>query len=204
GRATRRVMMAHARKILEGVHPTLLTLPTLLLGAGCLLGCQTLPDEGGGAGPIVPEARTIITSGGDFSLLRNTASPVNESCDLNELLSLPDSAGSGRGPRFTAAFECGDELFSDVFNELDGIGARVGQGRRFTRFPRADLNGPGEWNQHTPARITGPNAQACSDCHGAPGDGPGGIHTHAVRDPNHTGNIQQFIERQTPHLFGLA
>src|SRR5262249_17831681 len=28
--------------------------------------------------------------------------------------------------------------------------------------------------------------------------------THAVRDPNRSGLVSQFIERQTPHLFGLA
>jgi hypothetical protein len=170
--------------------------------AALAAGCQSLPEQAGA--PIAVEAQPIVTVGGDFTLLLNTATPVKEGCDLPRMLALAGTPGSGPSARLTAAFECGDALFSDAFNELDGIGARVGQGRRFTRFPRADLNGPGEWNQHTPARITGPNAQACSDCHGAPGDGPGGIHTHAVRDPNHTGDIRQFIERQTPHLFGLA
>jgi hypothetical protein len=177
----------------------------MLLGAGFLLGCQNLPENTGGAGTTVPaEVSPIVTGGGDFTLLRNSAVPVKEGCNLPQILSLDNTTGKGANARATAAFECGDALFSDVFNELDGIGAKVGQGRRFTRYPRADLNGPLEWNAHIPSRITGPNAQACSDCHQAPGDGSGGIATHAVRDPNHTGDIRQFIERQTPALFGLA
>ena len=108
---------------------------------------------------------------------------------MTKLLGLANTVGTGGGPRFVEAFECGDALFSDVFNELDGTGARVGQGRRFTRFPRADLSGPGEWATHLPPRVTGPNAQACSDCHQEPGDGPGGIMTHAVRDPSRSGLV---------------
>jgi cytochrome c peroxidase len=152
---------------------------------------------------VPTESSALITANGDFALLGNTAAPVKVPCNLNMINSLDNTTGNGPSARLAEAFSCGDDLFSDVFNELDGIGARVGQGRRFTRYPRADLNGPGEWNQHTPPRITGPNAQACSDCHGAPGDGAGGIQTHAVRDPNFSGLISQFIERQTPHLFGL-
>lgn len=45
---------------------------------------------------------------------------------------------------FDTAFEHGDELFETVFNALDGVGANVGQGQRFTRVPRADLTGAGE------------------------------------------------------------
>jgi hypothetical protein len=64
--------------------------------------------------------------------------------------------------RFKRAFETGDELFETVFNALDGSGANVGAGLRYTRVPRADLSGPGEWARHVPARVTGPNAQACN------------------------------------------
>jgi hypothetical protein len=150
----------------------------------------------------------IITAGGDFSLLRNTAAPAKAPCLINDILNQPNLPGAGTGNlRLATAFDCGDALFSAVFNELDGIGARVGQGRRFTRTPRADLRGAGEWFNHTPARITGPNAQSCSDCHlplaNGQGDGAGGIDTHAVRDPNRSGLVSQFIERQTPHLFGM-
>src|SRR5205814_2353614 len=35
-------------------------------------------------------------------------------------------------------------------------------------------------------------------------DGAGPISSHAVRDPDHTGTINMFIERQTPHLNGLG
>src|SRR5262249_53789093 len=109
-RATRRVRMAHARTNLERAL-------TLLLGAGLSIGCNNLPeDDGGAAGTVPPEARPIITAGGDFSLLRNTAAPVKETCDLNEILSLPNATGAGPNQRFTEAFNCGDELFSDVFN----------------------------------------------------------------------------------------
>ncbi len=47
--------------------------------------------------------------------------------------------------RSTEAFELGDELFGTQFNALDGSGANVGRGQRFTRVPRADLKGPTEW-----------------------------------------------------------
>src|SRR3954467_6742479 len=37
-----------------------------------------------------------------------------------------------------AAFEAGDEFFETEFNALDGVGANVGDGSRFTHVPRAD------------------------------------------------------------------
>src|SRR6058998_778130 len=43
------------------------------------------------------------------------------------------------------AFEHGDELFETEFRSIDGVGANVGDGSRFTRIPRADLKGAGEW-----------------------------------------------------------
>ena len=74
------------------------------------------------------------------------------------------------------AFEGGDELFETVFNALDGVGANVGQGQRFTRMPRADLRGFGEWANHVPARETGPNAASCNSCHNQPSDDGAGPH----------------------------
>jgi Di-haem oxidoreductase, putative peroxidase len=192
--------MALARRTLERLAP----LHGFLLGAGLLAGCQNLPDDPSTGTNLPPEAKPIITANSDFTLITNTTAPVKVGCTMQSILNLPDTPGTGNNPRLTAAFDCGDALFSDVFNEVDGSGARVGQGRRFTRFPRADLNGPGEWATHTPQRVTGPNAQSCADCHQAPGDGAGGIATHAVRDPNRSGIVSQFIERQTPHLFGMA
>lgn len=106
---------------------------------------------------------------------------------------------------FEEAFELGDELFETAFNALDGVGANVGQGQRFTSVPRADLNDIGEWGKHTPKRATGPNAQACNECHNLPAnDGAGGVASNNIRDPLHTGNLQSFIKRQPPHLFAIG
>jgi hypothetical protein len=108
---------------------------------------------------------------------------------------------------FVEAFECGDELFEVVFNSVDGVGSNVGDGGRFTRTPRADLDGPGEWARHTPTRATGPNAASCVACHqgtelGGAGDGSGFEALNVIRDPLHTADPGQFIQRNTPHLFG--
>jgi len=71
--------------------------------------------------------------------------------------------------------------------------------------PRADLNGPGEWAQHVPSRATGPNAETCVACHNAPfDDGAGSAVTNVHRDPQHSGVMGSFIERNTPHLFALG
>jgi cytochrome c553 len=105
---------------------------------------------------------------------------------------------------FEEIFEAGDVFFDTDFNALDGGGANVGNGQRFTRVPRADLRGAGQWFNHTPARITGPNAAACTDCHREPGDGAGPAGSNVHRDPLRNGNVGQFIQRNTPHLFGGA
>jgi hypothetical protein len=124
-----------------------------------------------------------------------------EHLDQLELLDLVER-GEAR-EAFEIAFEHGDELFETVFSAADGVGANVGNGSLFTRVPRADLSGPGEWATHTPRRPTGPNADACNACHNKPADdGAGGIEANVVRDPHHTGDIASYIERNTPHLFG--
>lgn len=106
---------------------------------------------------------------------------------------------------FVEAFEMGDELFETHFNALDGVGANVGQGLRFTQMPRADLNGDGEWANHFPQRITGPNAEACNQCHGTPFDDGAGLAIHNnTRDPQHSGVAGQFIVRSAPHVFALG
>ena len=90
--------------------------------------------------------------------------------------------------RSTEAFELGDELFGAQFNALDGSGANVGRGQRFTRVPRADLNGPTEWKSHFPPAVTGPNAQGCFECHEQPfEDGSGTAAQNVHRDPFRTG-----------------
>jgi len=106
---------------------------------------------------------------------------------------------------FELAFEHGDEMFETAFIAADGVGVKVGNGAKFTRVPRADLTGPEEWANHIPARITGPNAAACNGCHNKPAnDGAGGIEANVVRDPLMTGNVADYIERNTPHLFGAG
>lgn len=106
---------------------------------------------------------------------------------------------------FEEAFELGDELFETRFNHLDGVGAHVGQGFRFTLLPRADLTGPGEWANHFPSRDTGPNGQACNECHQQPfDDGAGSAALNVHRDPTHSGQLALTITRNSPHLFGLG
>lgn len=130
-------------------------------------------------------------------------SPAAEHVDQNELRQL---VASGRKHEaFEAAFEGGDELFETTFNALDGVGANVGQGQRFTSVPRADLRGANEWMNHRPIRFTGPNASSCISCHSKPfDDGAGDPSTAVHRDPLRTGNLADFIQRDTPPLFGLG
>jgi hypothetical protein len=138
-------------------------------------------------------AWAIVT---DFANVRNVHSPAAEHVEQAALNALP------AGERFVEAFEIGDELFATAFNALDGGGANVGRGQRFTRVPRADLKGGGEWFNHTPFRVTGPNAQGCFECHEQPfEDGSGTSAANVHRDAFRTGNLGQFIERNTPHVF---
>lgn len=105
---------------------------------------------------------------------------------------------------FVEAFEIGDELFEIEYNALDGIGVNVGNGQRFTRIPRLDLDGPRAWASIFPSRTTGPNGDSCLSCHNDPvADGGGGINSNSVRiDPQR--KQAGFIERQTPHIFGMG
>lgn len=106
---------------------------------------------------------------------------------------------------FDEAFEEGNELFETLFNSLDGVGANVGNGERFTRVPRADLRGSRQWFRHFPARLSGPNAAKCTACHNTGGDdGSGGTEANIHRDPTRSGDIGKFIQRNTPHLFGAG
>ena len=124
--------------------------------------------------------------------------PVDQTT-LNDL-ALSDSLAA-----FLEAFEAGDELSEAVFTLEDGVGARVSATRSFTRFPRADLSGAGDWAQHFPAREGGPQAQACNTCHGAPfSNGAGGVALNVAVDPLHTGDPAKFLERNTLHLFGMG
>ena len=106
---------------------------------------------------------------------------------------------------FNDVFDCGDELFSAPFNDVDGAGGNVGDGGRFTRVPRSDQNGPGEWRRHVPPRATGPNSNACVNCHAVGAeDGAGEVSSNNVRDPLFTNNPGQFIQRNPPHIFGMG
>jgi hypothetical protein len=138
-------------------------------------------------------AWAIVT---DLTNVANVHRPAAGHVEQAELNALPANE------KFPEAFEIGDELFATAFNALDGGGANVGRGQRYTRIPRADLRGTGEWFTHTPIRVTGPNAGGCFECHEAPfEDGAGTAALNVHRDPFRTGNIGQFIERNTPHVF---
>jgi len=109
------------------------------------------------------------------------------------------------GIAFVTAFEAGDELTEFSFASEHGVGANVGDGRRFARFPRADLAGAGEWAAHQPSRDGGPNATSCIACHNAPiANGAGDVAVNAVVDPAHTGDPKKYLERNTLPLFGLG
>jgi hypothetical protein len=148
----------------------------------------------------------VFTAAGVFAIVVNLSEVrevhdgVAEHVDQDRLKNLV--ASGQRAKAFDEAFDMGDELFETVFNAIDGVGANVGTGQRFTRVPRADLRGGNEWFNHRPIRVTGPNANACNSCHRAPfDDGSGDASANVHRDAFRTGQVGQFIERNTPHLF---
>ncbi len=143
-------------------------------------------------------AYAIMTS---LELVDQLHEPQAEQVDQFALLDLIQS-GEGSAA-FEGAFETGDELFETRFNALDGVGADVGDGTRFTRVPRADLEGPGEWADHFPPRVTGPNGQACNECHAVPfGTAAGNAAMTVHRDPTRSGRLDLFIQRDVTSLFG--
>ena len=152
-------------------------------------------------------AFALITASGDRTIVNNvegTAIAAIGGHIVQATLTNQVIAGDNAGA-FEDAFERGDELFAVSFNAADGGGANIGQGSRFTRMPRADLNAAGQWGQHTPARATGPNATKCTACHDTPaddgsGDSAGNVH----RDALHTGRLNQMVTRNAPHVFGLG
>ena len=128
------------------------------------------------------------------------APPPVDQLELNALVLSGQSEEA-----FLQAFEAGDELTEFSFDASRGVGANVGQGRRFARVPRADLAGDGEWAQHFPTREGGPNATSCIACHAAPApNGAGDVALNVVVDPGHTGDPALFLERNTPALFALG
>lgn len=165
---------------------------SLVCFAGLVSACQSPADTP----TVAVNAEALVSSGSpDGFLVARLHEPVGVHCIQSELNAITD-----RAERALEAFECGDELFEFQYNAVDGSGAQVGQGKRFTRVPRADLDGIGEWANHFPQRATGPNAQACNECHARPATGSGPISVNAIRDPLHTGEVGSFIQRNTPHL----
>jgi cytochrome c peroxidase len=139
----------------------------------------------------------------EVALAAQVQEPAAEHVDQHALADLVRQ--SRFDDAFEMAFDGGDELFETVFNALDGVGAHVGDGQRFTRVPRADLNRPGEWADHFPPRETGPNASSCNACHNTPSDdGSGSAAANVHRDPLHSGDLRQFIQRNTPHTFAMG
>lgn len=169
----------------RGRRTVLAASAALAAGATALLAATVLPPP-----PLV-----------DLTLPARLHEPEALHVDQADLLALVHRGQTHDA--FELAFELGDELFEATFNALDGVGADVGDGQRFSRMPRADLARPGAWAAHVPARATGPNAAACNACHRQPADdGAGGADSNVVRDPFHTGDLAQMIHRNTPHLFG--
>lgn len=123
-----------------------------------------------------------------------------EQAKLNAL-----SAAKGSLAAYIHAFEAGDELSEHQFDSQRGVGANIGEGRRFARFPRADLKGPGEWAQHFPRREGGANSTSCVSCHNAPiANGGGDIAQNVLVDPAHTGDPTKYLERNTLPVFALG
>lgn len=143
----------------------------------------------------------------DFSVLADTVGILHSGAIEEHLGTHVDQALLESLPAAEAylyAFEQGDELFEMNYNALDGVGVNVGNGKRFTSLPRLDLKGPMAWASVLPRRITGPNGDSCISCHNLPvADGGGGINDNVIRiDPE---RLQGgFIERQSPHLFGMG
>src|SRR5438876_1764827 len=104
----------------------------------------------------------------DLSVVSKLERPAAEHANQDALNALV--AGGQNDVAFKTAFDQGNELFETVFNALDGVGANVGDGQRFTRVPRADLTRAGEWATHIPPRATGPNAASYLSCHNTPSD----------------------------------
>jgi len=124
--------------------------------------------------------------------------PIDQAM-LNRLVAADPAAA------FLFAFEAGDELTEAVFTAERGVGAKVREGQSFTRYPRADLAGEGEWARHLPPREGGPQAQSCVTCHAAPiPNGAGGVALNVAIDPLQRGDPAGYLERNTLHLFALG
>jgi hypothetical protein len=79
-------------------------------------------------------AWAIVTDLKDVEIVYDTEVEHADQDELRDLV-----ASGQEHEAFEEAFELGDKLFGTVFDALDGGGANVGTGQRFTRVPRADL-----------------------------------------------------------------
>jgi hypothetical protein len=152
-------------------------------------------------------AVALITSSGDRAIVDNVEGDTFQALGGHIVQStLTNEVIAGQNAQaFAQAFALGDGMFAAKFHAGDGGGANVGVGERYTRMPRADLTGAGQWATHTPARATGPNATGCNKCHNLGGDDGGGDSSANVhRDANHTKALNQMVQRNTPHVFGLG
>ncbi len=123
--------------------------------------------------------------------------------DQHELSQMMQSEGAAKA--FLWAFDAGDELTEFSFDAARGVGANIGEGRRFTRVPRADLADPSEWASHFPKREGGANATSFIACHNAPiANGAGDVAVNVLVDPAHTGDPTIYLERNTLPLFALG
>jgi len=147
---------------------------------------------------LATAASAAVTDPDDIADVARQAPGAIEHCD---------EAIEGR--EFAEIFACGDDLFETRFNAVDGVGANVGNGQRFTSTPRFDLS---MYANIMPKRVTGPNAQSCNTCHASETIGGGGD-SSGLSALNNTQDLagvsgvldaRNFVERNTPHLFGMA
>ncbi len=149
--------------------------------------------------PHYTTALIVLASWGQPAQSEEPLLPVDQH-DLTVMVEAGQAAEA-----FLDAFEAGDELTEHAFTQDAGVGANIGEGRIFTRFPRADLVGPGEWATHFPKREGGANATSCIACHNAPvANGAGDVALNVVVDPAHTGDPSLYLERNTLPLFALS
>ncbi|MEL6520029.1 MAG: di-heme oxidoredictase family protein [Pseudomonadota bacterium] len=147
----------------------------------------------------LPQWALLICSLPTVALSEGVLPPVDQ-VHLNQMVAHGQTYDA-----FIEAFEAGDELTEFSFQANQGVGANVGEGRRFTRFPRADLSAAQEWGNHIPRREGGPNATSCIACHNKPfANGAGDVALNVVLDPEHRGDPTKYLERNTLPLFALG
>lgn len=133
----------------------------------------------------------------NLPLLSILEDPLAIHCEQETLNAIKSSS-----ERFAFARDCGQGLFEVPFNVLDGGGGNVGDFNRYTGVPRADLTGFGQWANHTPQRRSGPDGEACNICHENPSAGAGATALNIVSDVFNSGEINDFITRNTTSVLG--